>query len=471
MMKITRMPVRVAAMLVGVSLAVAGALAGGGPAVAGGRAVGHPGPRAAALAQILRHGTGFLSGGTGLRHSGVIAAALPGGGRRVPKPGKSSVLNGVFCTLSANCWAVGNYTPSTGNANLNEVLHWNGRKWSQVSVASPGGKGTNHFSDLIAVRCISARDCWAVGYYTKGGADFSQALHWNGKTWSKVSTPTPGGTLNGAVNQLFDVVCTSSSSCWADGEYGNETLGNETLLNEVLHWNGKAWSLVHVPNPAGTAQNDVQAIDAIRCTSARNCLAIGSYGSIGSTLVLRNEALRWNGSKWSKLTTPNPGGTTTNGDVSDLIGLGCATSSNCWAAGAYGDLSTQTFLNQILHWNGRKWSLATTPDPDGTGTGASNQLSAANCTSVTSCWAVGSYGSVSGSTGVILNEALHWNGTKWSLATTPNPAGTADKDQNQLFAIRCTSARSCWAVGERQKSGGPELNQALRWNGTRWTTG
>jgi hypothetical protein len=226
-----------------------------------------------------------------------------------------------------------------------------------------------------------------------------------------------------------------------------------------------------MPNPGGTAQNDVQAIDAIRCTSADNCLAIGTYGSIGSTFVLLNEALHWNGSKWSKLTTPSPGGTTTNGDVSELIGLGCATAHNCWAAGSYGNFSTQTFLNQILHWNGRKWSQDTTPDPDGTGTGASNQLSFASCTSATSCWAVGNYGSIGGGTGVILNQALRWNGRKWSQATTPNPAGTAAKDQNLLFAIRCTSARNCWAVGNQQNSGGPELNQALRWNGAKWSTG
>ena len=463
MMKITRM--RAATMLAGVSLAVAGVLAGGGPAVAG-RAAGHQDPRAAALAQILRHGASFRPGATGVR-----TASLPAGGRRVPKPGKFSELSGVFCTSSGNCWAVGEYTPSTSKAELNEVLHWNGKKWSQVTVVSPGGTGADHFSDLFSARCTSARNCWAVGYYSNGKADFNQALHWNGKKWSRVPTPTPGGTLRGDQNELFDINCTSSTSCWADGEYGNQSSSGETILNQILHWNGRAWSVVHSPNPGGTGQDDVQAIDAIRCASARDCLAIGTYGTMGTTFILRNEALRWNGTKWSKLTTPNPGGTTTNGDFNELIGLGCANASNCWAVGTYGNFGTETFLNEILHWNGKKWSKQTTPNPAGTGTGASNELIGANCISATSCWAVGDYGVTSGGTGEILNEALRWNGKKWSLVSTPNPAGSSDNDQNDLFAVRCSSPSFCWAVGDQQKSGGAQVNEALRWNGTKWSTG
>jgi outer membrane protein assembly factor BamB len=166
--------------------------------------------------------------------------------------------------------------------------------------------------------------------------------------------PKPGQS-----SQLDGVYCTASSNCWAVGGYFPHTAGAE--LNQVLRWNGKHWSLVGTPNPGGTGQNDVQSIDGVRCTSANNCIAVGTDGNIKS-FILKNEALRW---------------------------------------------------------NGRKWSLATTPNPDGTGAGASNELSAANCVSATSCWAVGSYGSTSGGTGEILNEALRWNGTKWSGAGGP----------------------------------------------------
>jgi hypothetical protein len=44
--------------------------------------------------------------------------------------------------------------------------------------------------------------------------------------------------------------------------------------------------------------------------------------------------------------------------------------------------------------------------------GASNQLGGAACTSSRNCWAVGSYGSID--VGSERNQALHWNGKKWS---------------------------------------------------------
>lgn len=83
---------------------------------------------------------------------------------------------------------------------------------------SPGGTATNDLSQLFAVRCKTARSCWAVGEYQKGsGAILSQALHWNGKRWSLVATPQPGGHQPGEVSELFDVTCTTSASCWAVG--------------------------------------------------------------------------------------------------------------------------------------------------------------------------------------------------------------------------------------------------------------
>lgn len=461
MVKITGSPVRVVALLAGIALAIAGVLVSGGPAVAG-RAAGRPGLRAEALAQVMRHGVGFRPGGVG-------AAALPGDARNVPRPGKHSALNGVYCTSPGNCWAVGEYGPIE-NAEANEVLHWNGRKWSQVPVTSPGGTGTGAFSDLFAVRCTSAGNCWAVGYYDKGETELNQALHWNGKKWSRVFTPTPGGTLTGAINELFDINCTSSASCLADGEYGSLTSTGETILNQVLRWNGRTWSVAPTPDPAGTALGDVQAIDAIRCGSASNCIAVGTQGTFGSTFELQNEALHWNGSKWSTLSTPNPGGTSANGDVSELAGLGCSGASTCFAAGTYGNLTSGTMLNQVLRWNGKKWSLATTPDPGGTGTHDKNELFAVSCLSATSCWAVGLHGFDSGGSGTLLNEALRWNGKTWSLVKTPSPAGTGDQDTNELNAIRCASPGKCFAVGEQQKKGGPEQNEILRWNGSRWST-
>ena len=130
---------------------------------------------------------------------------------------------------------------------------------------------------------------------------------------------------------------------------------------------------------------------------------------------------------------------------------------------------TQVFLNQALRWNGTTWSQVTTPNPEGTTANDANGLDGVRCTSPSNCWAVGSYGFI-GSPPTLLNEALHWNGSTWTLVSTPDPGGTANLDSNTLRAVRCLTASDCWAVGDAQKNGGADLNQALHWNGTKWST-
>jgi hypothetical protein len=457
------------AVLAGAALLAAGALASGGPAVAAAtgtahpvsRGMAHPVPRAAALDRLLHRGVNIAEA----PRRGSRAPARPRGSRSVPEPGNSSQLQGVFCTSPSNCWAVGNYSPAT-DVVLNEVLHWNGTAWAQVTVPSPAGSTAGDFSDLISVRCLTASDCWAVGAYEPNAeAEFNQALHWNGRTWSVVPAPAPGGSIGGDTNELFEVVCTSSANCWAVGFY---QLSGGAQFNEALHWNGRAWALASVPNPGGSAGGDVNKLNSVRCTSAGNCLAVGTSGTQATLL---NEGLRWNGTTWSQVTAPNPGGTTGDGTFNELQGLGCSSSTNCWAVGSYGTFAPPgTSRNQALHWNGTAWTQVFIPDPNGTGTGAQQQLAFATCKSATDCWAVGSYGSPL-SPGFVQNQAMHWDGGLWSQTDTPEPGGTASGDVNNLNAARCISPSNCWAVGTAQSGGGSSLGQALHWNGTTWSTG
>jgi hypothetical protein len=326
--------------------------AGGGPgsgaAVCGAAELGRPGVRAQALAlfrQVDSRGRAAASGGAGLP---VVTRE----GVSVPVPGTSSQLEGVFCTSSSNCWAVGGY--SSGGAELNQALRWNGTKWSKVTIPSPGGTGSGSFSELFGVRCNSASDCWAVGDYTTSTAELNQALHWNGTKWSKVTTPNPGGTSSGDFSVVFDVWCTSASNCWAAGEDGVLSGATEVILNQALRWNGTKWSQVTTPNPEGTAANDANALGSVRCTSASNCWAVGTYGFVGSPITLLNEALHWNGGAWTLVSTPDPGGTA-NLDSNTLRAVRCTAASNCWTVGDAQQNGAQD-LNQALHWNGAKWS-------------------------------------------------------------------------------------------------------------------
>ena len=479
MVKVVPRSGRIAAVLLGTALVAASALASGAAAAAvsvGHGSAGHsPGTEARAL---LRHGG---PGGSpipvpGHAWPGPVPAwpaagrsgrglALPAA-RAVPTPGTSNRLNGIFCPSATNCWAIGTYL-SAKLAFLDEALHWNGSKWIQVAVPSPGGTGNDDFSELLAGRCTAADNCWAVGDYgQRGGAELDLVLHWNGTRWSKVTVPSPGGTGTGSVNALFDIACRSSSSCWAAGEYGLDGGGIVAIRNNVLHWNGTKWSQITVPNPGGTNNGDSNELDSIRCPSNNACVAVGQTETTFTSL---NQALHWDGTTWTVTTVPDPAGTAQN-DFNFLANLACTSSANCWAGGFYytEEGADTLILNQILHWDGTAWTQASTPQPGGTGAGDGNQINGVDCASASDCWAVGAY---SGGAGAGLNEALRWDGTTWSQAVTPSPGGTDPGDVSELDAVHCASAALCWAVGltGTTNTGGP--SEALRWDGSTWSAG
>jgi hypothetical protein len=391
---------------------------------------------------------------------------LLGRGEQAPESGNSTGLNGVYCASATNCWAVG-YVERSG-AFLNQALRWNGHHWSRAAAPDPGGTAIGDTSELFGVRCTESVNCWAVGFYERHGVQLDEALHWNGKKWSLVATPTPAGTLNGDFSELLDVACTSPGSCWADGEYGSDRANSEVIENQALHWNGRTWSLVTTPDPGDAAPSDgVSALSAIRCNSARNCWAIGSFGTIAAGGALFNEALHWNGHKWSQVGVPDPGGDTSD-SFNALQGLSCTSAANCWATGSEGNSgSSPVTLNQALHWNGHKWSAASTPQPDGTLTNFSNVLTNVNCSAPDNCWAVGYIGNVDFNAPV-LNEVLHWDGMHWSVASVPSPGGLDADDHSFLYGIRCTSPTNCWAVGQAQPFGADDQSQLIRWNGVSW---
>src|ERR1700683_3325027 len=150
-------------------------------------------------------------------------------------------LNGVFCVSASDCFARGERQMSGNAPELNQVLRWNGTKWRLFPVPQPGGRKRGDFAELNSVRCLTALDCWAVGYYAKAGADFNEALHWNGTKWSQAATPAPGGTSDDDFSELNDVVCTSHANCWAVGDFSLPSAGPSG--NQAVHWNGRTWAL------------------------------------------------------------------------------------------------------------------------------------------------------------------------------------------------------------------------------------
>ena len=332
----------------------------------------------------------------------------------------NGLLSGVSCATATICFAV-------GNANSALVQRWNGNRWSLM--ASPKA-GTGRDNALSGVACPTSTSCFAVGAYSTGSATRTLVEHWDGTSWSIMASPNGSGST---YDVLSSVSCVGPASCIAVGEGA----GASSLATLVEHWDGTAWSIVASPNPTAALQS---YLTAVRCPTTTKCVAVGYYTTASATKTL---AERWDGTSWSILASPNPGGTT----FTVLSGLACPGVTSCFAVGNYGSNSDRRTL--IARWDGTSWSIVASPHP----AAVQSHLTNARCLSTTSCYAVGAYGD---------NTLVErWDGTAWSFVPSPNARGAGTSELN---AVACITATRCIAVGDSDVT-----TLVEQWNGTSWS--
>ncbi len=236
-----------------------------------------------------------------------------------PNVGTSyNVLSGVSAISANDVWAAGGYHTVSG-IELTLTEHWDGSSW--IIVYSPN-VGTSH-NYLSGVTAISVNDVWAVGGYFNSGSTVDQTLteHWDGSSWSVVSSPNVG-TSN---NVLSGVSAIAANDVWAVGRYDNVGSTAEQTLTE--HWDGSSWSVVSSPN-VGTGNNVLSGVSAI---VANDVWAVGYYFNSGS-FADQTLTEHWDGSSWSVVSNPNVGT-----GYNNLLSVSAISASNVWAAGSYFD--------------------------------------------------------------------------------------------------------------------------------------
>jgi hypothetical protein len=367
----------------------------------------------------------------------LLAAGASSHAGLSPNPSSTeNDLSGVAALSSTDAWAVGEYEDDSTHAEETLVLHWNGSTWLQVP--SPNPSSTNN--NLTAVRAITASSVWAVGYYTNDstGAIDTLVLHWNGTTWSHVPSPNPSSFANSLSGVSGGG---TAGGIWAvgDREPPSSSGDHRTL---ILHWTGSKMVVVASPNPKS---ND--NLRDVRAPSTTNAWAVGSAG--GQTLILH-----WNGSSWSRVSSPNPF------DGNRLIGTN-GSPTNEWAVGA-GANSGGSDRTLALHRNGNTWVHVTTPNEGS----LINELQSVRAFSSSNVWAVGDFLDNEIYQFVWKGLILHWNGTKWSRITSPNPSSS----DNRLTDVAGPAVDDVWAVGEYHDDvSGATETLILHWNGSTWT--
>jgi hypothetical protein len=124
------------------------------------------------------------------------------------------------------------YSGISSNGFSTLVQHWNGSTWSIVSSPNPQNDDI-----LSAVSATAANDIWAVGRSRNPFTSRTSALieRWDGNRWSQV--------FGFGADALYGVAAVSPGDAW--------TVGDSAGLSSIGRWNGSSWSAFPSPSVAG----------------------------------------------------------------------------------------------------------------------------------------------------------------------------------------------------------------------------
>src|SRR5579872_2790704 len=350
-----------------------------------------------------------------------------------PNVTNANYLYGSAAISASSAWAVGYMYNRSIQSTLTE--RWNGTDWSVVPSPNPdtqGRCGAGYSGNaLTGVSAASANDVWAVGSIC-GWEPQTLAEHWTGTKWAVVSTPNESGAQN---SMLAGVAAVSSNDVWAVGNFqqGGGVYQWNTLIE---HWDGTQWTIVNSPNVTGADRNILNAVAAV---SSTDIWAVG-YSETNITDVPLIE--HYDGQSWSIVASVYPPPSAFN----QLYAVAAISSDDVWAVGYENENSSGVYGGALTeHWDGTSWSLV-----DGPFLGSAIDLFGIAAVSSDDVWAVGD--ASNGALGFDDHPITeHWDGTKWSSVSTPDPGQAAE------LLSATTANGTVWAIGAYSATAGITL--------------
>ena len=333
---------------------------------------------------------------------------------RVASPNRGTVASAlqdvVMVPGTSTAWAVGYYYDSNLAANRTMTQRFNGTSWSIVPSVNTSATG---YSQLNRVDATSTTNVWAIG---------SLVERYNGTNWVAMSSPA-GVALRG-----LDVV--SPTEVWVAGYSGSAAT--------VAQWKNGTWTTRYTQASTG---RHLTVFEAIAVDGSGKVWAVGwdrDYDAPGrpvSSLVVH-----FNGTSWTRETTPNPANRNTLMDVAlangEVFAVGVAQDTSG------GGITPRSLMLRRQGGVSGTWSPLTVPKGEA---GSQDQLLSVAAVSSTSVWSVGYYSSPS--SGLYEPLLVHWtgNGGAGTLAVShPSPALTVSA---LASGVSATSAGNLWAAG------------------------
>jgi hypothetical protein len=339
-------------------------------------------------------------------------------------------LRGVSCSSTSKCVGAGDYIDSSGNAKAMEVTETGGTFSQATEVIGPSNEV------LAGVSCPSVGDCVGVG------DDFGQAIEAmeTGGTWgqaTEVNVPFDAG-----ISELLAVSCPSVGNCVGVGSY-MDSFGNDQAL-ELTETGGTFAQGIEVPAPSNAASDPLAQLDGVSCTSAGNCVAVGTYvDSSGHNHAM--EATETGGTFAAATAVTAPSNVGSNPGA-NLDGVSCTSVGTCVAVGGYTDSSGNV---QAMAANETGGTFAQATEVSAPSNAASEPLAAlrgVSCTSVGTCVGVGSYDDSAGHLQGL--EANETGGTFAPATQVRSPWNARSDPDAELDGVSCTSSTNCVAVGD-----------------------
>jgi hypothetical protein len=165
-------------------------------------------------------------------------------------------------------------------------------------------------------------------------------------------------------------------------------------------------------------------------------------------------ALRYDGTAWRSVARTGLPGNET------LLDVDAISAADVWAVGDRRATTIGSNTTLVAHWNGTAWTVETTPT-----TGGYDNLYGVAAAGGT-VWAVGS-SVASGSSGNRRKLILQRTGGTWRVAAAPTVA-----TYEVLAAIDATGPADAWAVGSASNdiNSAPVAPLAVHWNGSTWAS-
>jgi hypothetical protein len=361
----------------------------------------------------------------------------------------SQVTNSQFLGVSlaspADGWAVGTFDDENAVGHP-LVEHWDGTTWALGHAPQPSGRD----AQLAGVDELSTSDVWAVGLSegdTGVTSDLPLIEHWNGTNWSIAAGVSLPAGASGVLNAIGG---SGPDDLWAVGYTLSADQSQESLL--IAHYNGTQWK--SVPFPTQDSACDPGLSDCFLDATAVAASAPGNAwlaGNVEQPNATQHLLAHWNGTSWTLATAPclegtaqaacDPEGT----DLNELTGLTVLSPTDAWASGSEGNVNDENFhIPYVLHWNGTSWSLAKTPNRGGEG----SLLNAISAVSASDVWAVGQTQQLNGAIQTLTEQ---FNGTAWAVVASPSPGSKPTDDS--LDAVASAGSGQVFAAGARNVAG------------------